>query len=409
MKYKEGFSAELVLRLLSMTDAKTVLDPFSGIGTTPLVASSLGMGSIGIDIMPVGNMTARAIVATTNDVKPERLSAAFGDMLGRLRTGRANIPFGHVRITERAFPPETETELARARAFIGSIRDPDVRLVMDFACMSVLEDVSYTRKDGQFLRWDRRSGRQVAGKMHKGSLPTLADALAGRMDEILTDMPYLRKTYGGPRPDIRTGSCLTALKDTRSCSIDAVVTSPPYANRYDYTRTYALELAWLGYDRCGFGRLRQEMLSSTVENKPKDGTLGKAYGDSTLPAESYRMAAGNPTVSNILRSLRRDVGMLNNPQVIRLVENYFAEMALVIKELGRVVRPGGDVFMVNDNVRYNGEEVPVDIILSEFAESSGFRCESIRTLARGKGNSSQQMGRFGRRELRKGIYHWRRL
>jgi len=45
------------------------------------------------------------------------------------------------------------------------------------------------------------------------------------------------------------------------------MTSPPYCNRYDYTRTYALELALLGIDEQGLLRLRQEMLSCTVENR----------------------------------------------------------------------------------------------------------------------------------------------
>ena len=62
--------------------------------------------------------------------------------------------------------------------------------------------------------------------------------------------------------------------------------------------------------------------------------------------------------------------------------------------------------MVNDNVQYHGEEVPVDLILSDYAEQSGFRCENIWTLPRGKGNSSQQMKRFGRREIRKCVYKW---
>ena len=47
-------------------------------------------------------------------------------------------------------------------------------------------------------------------------------------------------------------------------SYDAVVTSPPYCNRYDYTRTYALELALLGIGEEEISRLRQEMLSCTV-------------------------------------------------------------------------------------------------------------------------------------------------
>ena len=76
--------------------------------------------------------------------------------------------------------------------------------------------------------------------------------------------------------------------------------------------------------------------------------------------------------------------------------------------LGPLVR-GGRVFMINDNVCYHGEEVPVDLILSYFAEQYGFRCRAIWTLPRGKGNSSQQMGRFGRREIRKCVYDWEKI
>ena len=50
----------------------------------------------------------------------------------------------------------------------------------------------------------------------------------------------------------------------------------------------------------------------------------------------------------------------------------------------------------------------MDLILSDFAEQCGFRCDSIWTLNRGKGNSSQQMGKFGRQELRKCVYLWRK-
>lgn len=62
--------------------------------------------------------------------------------------------------------------------------------------------------------------------------------------------------------------------------------------------------------------------------------------------------------------------------------------------------------MVNDNVRYGGEEIPVDLILSDFAENIGFKINKIWILPTGKGNSSQQMGKHGRSELRKCVYIW---
>lgn len=89
-----------------------------------------------------------------------------------------------------------------------------------------------------------------------------------------------------------------------------------------------------------------------------------------------------------------------------MIRNYFYEMCFVIYELARVLKPGGVIAMVNDNVQYAGEEVPVDIILSDIAESFGLNTKHIWTLGRGKGNSSQQMGNHGRSELRKCIYVW---
>lgn len=229
-------------------------------------------------------------------------------------------------------------------------------------------------------------------------MPSFHDAFRQKIKDILHDMPLLKSEYTGPSPVIKTVSCLEALKDMPDSSVDTVVTSPPYVNRYDYTRTYALELAYLGYDQSGFSSLRQAMLTATVENCPKG----------CITTEALDIAGKNKTLQNVLRRLGRQKKDLNNPNIIRMVENYFVEMAVVISELGRIVRHGGNVFMVNDNVRYHGIVVPVDIILSEFAERAGFGCHSIRALPRGKGNSSQQMGRFGRMEVRKCVYRWTR-
>ena len=280
--------------------------------------------------------------------------------------------------------------------------------MLNLACMSVLESISYTRKDGQYLRWDYRSGRKLRARIHKGPILPLLDALETRLAEISEDIEPLKEEFGKGVPEFITGSSLDRLRLLPNSSFDMVITSPPYANRYDYTRTYALELAWLGYDQEAFSALRQSMLSATVENKPKLELLKTAYDGSDLLDTATRLYKNQSAIHEVLAILKARVKELSNPHVIRLIEGYFLEMAIVIAELGRLVRPGGTVIMVNDNVQYHGEEVPVDLILSDYAEQSGFTCTHIWTLPRGKGNSSQQMGRFGRRELRKCVYRWLR-
>ena len=60
VKYKEGFSAELVRDALRVADGP-VLDPFAGIGTTALVAGGSDRRATAFEIMPVGARTAAAI------------------------------------------------------------------------------------------------------------------------------------------------------------------------------------------------------------------------------------------------------------------------------------------------------------------------------------------------------------
>ena len=91
-----------------------------------------------------------------------------------------------------------------------------------------------------------------------------------------------------------------------------------------------------------------------------------------------------------------------------MVRGYFYEMACVIAESARVLKKGAPLIMVNDNVRYAGASISVDIILSELAEHLGFDVEHILVLPNGKGNSSQQMGAHGREPLRKCVYIWRK-
>ncbi len=190
-------------------------------------------------------------------------------------------------------------------------------------------------------------------------------------------------------------------------SFDGLITSPPYCNRYDYTRTYALELAILGVDNELIKTIRQAMLSCTVENREKED-LQEKFG-SRLYERAMNAFESQVLLQLILYHLEQcgKKGLLNNVGIPRMIRNYFKEMALVIFDCARLLKPDAPLVMVNDNVRYHGVHIPVDLILSDMAEMAGFQVERIWVLSKGKGNSSQQMGVHGREEVRKGVYVWR--
>lgn len=233
----------------------------------------------------------------------------------------------------------------------------------------------------------------------KGEILHFNDAMTGKLEEIISDVKgnTADTLFDFSRPPIQKGnlsiiggSCLLELPHIEKNSIDLVITSPPYCNRYDYTRTYALELAMLGIDETGLLKLRQEMLSCTVENREKD-----LLGLHSAWAYPVSVCDNHELLQQILEYLyaKKENKTLNNNGIPRMVKGYFYEMACVIYELYRILAPGGEIVMVNDNVRYAG---------------AGISVEEISILPIGKGNSSQQMGAHGREPLRKCVYIWRK-
>lgn len=415
-KYKEAFSASLVEYLFDKYGlaAGRILDPFAGSGTALFAASALGLDADGIELLPIGQQ----IIATK-----QLLDSEFtADDLARLRawssgriweTSDLGIALSELRITQGAYPASTRCALEQ---YLGACAQepPRVQAVLRFALLCVLESISYTRKDGQYLRWDYRSGRTQGNKpFDKGQILDFAEAICGKIDEIASDLqPTTRQpelfTAEGKQGAIRLydGSCLDLMPALPAATYDGIMTSPPYCNRYDYTRTYALELALLGTDERGISALRQEMLSCTVENRAKDLLQINPHWHKAMA-----VADSQPLLQSILAYLadQRNQGLLNNNGIPRMIRGYFYEMACVIQECARVLKPDALLFMVNDNVRYAGARISVDMILSDFAEKLGFSVENILVLPGVKGNSSQQMGEHGREPLRKCVYVWRKL
>jgi len=280
-KFREGFSASLIRYVIAKAGINKgrILDPFAGGGTTLVVAAELGLDAVGIELLPSSAEIIRVRSEVLNADKSWLAKQIRRIVIERKWTQPGTRqPFSHLRITENAFPEENERQLERFLFEAGSETSALLSSLLRFAAMCVLEEISFTRKDGQYLRWDHRSGRGFGTKcFDKGKIQSFDEAIREKLDQIADDIegreaqpslfsPELKAPNPG-KIELRLGSCLDIVPKMEPNSIDGLVTSPPYCNRYDYTRTYALELAMLGTGEDRIRELRQTMLLYAPEQK----------------------------------------------------------------------------------------------------------------------------------------------
>jgi site-specific DNA-methyltransferase (cytosine-N4-specific) len=386
-RYKEAFSFELVKTILqefSASSSSYVFDPFCGMGTTLLAAMSQRIPSLGIDLLPVAVFIAKTIPLFLQLPEKQNLEKVVKTIIAKSQNSPPAKIAEEVKIIKLAFDPDTLLELRKIKSAIDELASP-LREIFTLLFLSILEDVSYTSKDGQFLRL----------KPDK-KIPPPGKELERKAQEAQMDLSRARNFFRLNQKQIKRYSPKVYQADTRDLSRipfqrepDIIITSPPYANRYDYTRSYALELCF--HFIRNFEELkdiRNQILRSHIESK---------ITEKDLPP--------HPAVQEIISALCEKE--LNNPKIPDLLIGYFCDMASALKQWSEVLAQGAKVALVVDNVRFEGEMVPVDLILSDLAEQSGFEVQKI-IIARYKGNSSQQMKKYGRKPVRESILLWRK-
>lgn len=382
-RYKEAFAFHFVeefIARLGLGEKDYLFDPFCGMGTTLLAASQKGISAIGVDRLPVAVFVSQTLPLFYT-LQPGQVEKTFEELRAKVREAPPAPVALDVAIMKVAFPPDTLLMLRKWKTVIDELAPPlrDVFLLLFF---SILEPCSFTSKDGQFLRLVRN--KKVASP---------EEALQRKVSEAEQDIQLVRrlKWDRALQPTAYLGDARDLSDIPFERQPTAILTSPPYANRYDYTRTYALELCFhFVRNFAELKAIRFSILRSHIESK----------------VEAHEQPS-HPAVRELVDILRKKGKALNNPRIPDMLTGYFVDMEKVIREWARILAPGAKVAMVVDNVRFEGEMLPVDLVLSEMAEKAGFQVEQI-IVARYKGNSSQQMGKYGRVPVRESIVLWRK-
>lgn len=143
-------------------------------------------------------------------------------------------------------------------------------------------------------------------------------------------------------------------------SIDLIVTSPPYANALDYMRAHKFSLCWLGYPVKALAMHRSQYIG----------------------AERWTDGEGVPTPADVAAT----VGLVarKDPQRGRVLQRYFRDMGLAIREMRRVLRSGRAAVIVAGPSTVRGVAVPTHQHLAAIGEQAGFQVVGMarRNLSR---------------------------
>lgn len=377
--FKHSYSKKLVEELVKdflLPKGSWVLDPFSGGGTTLLACKELGINARGLDILPFSVFLSNV---KTRSYQPKELT----EHLSIFSTQRPSAPkendsLPDIGIVDLAFSDSVKKELLKIRQQIGSIKNTKVRDFYMLGLLSILESVSNTAKAGGFLR--------VTNK--KISASRVYPAFLDRVGKMISDVEKFNANLKHFKSDV-----VTEIGDARDFSFnrkfDAIITSPPYPNRHDYTRIYALELI-LNFvqNNTELKKIRYDTLRSHVEARKR------------FEVAQYKQPVA---VDRIIARIKKEG--TNNSKVLEMIEGYFEDMYLVLCQMKKSLKKGGKIALVVSNVRFSGVNVPVDRILAQLGEQAGLSTSSVIT-ARYRGNSAQQMETFKRKPSRESIVVW---
>lgn len=380
--YLQGFSSALVeylLRYFKATTDSIVLDPWTGVGTTNVVCNLLNIQSYGIDISPLAVFISK-VKCSILPIEDEILK-----LLLRLKIQVAeeeqDINFSSInQFVIKALPPQILRDAYNLRKHILRIENEKNRDFLLFALISSLNNLSHIQKDGAHYRFRSSTIASDVWQTFEYQVYKMLKY------ESLEDIKLYTVKNTLNLAEIMMGDSRKLPLD--DCSIDFVITSPPYLNRDNYIAQNKLELLFGDFVKSykGYRDLTFNTLRSHVEAKPLH----------------FNKSTNYVFINHYIHELLSRKHLLNNNKVIEMIEGYFVDMDLSFQELSRVVKPGGQIAIVVSNSSWAGVHIEVDKILSEIGALHGLIAREI-WVTRFKLNSAQQIVKYGKTFIRESI------
>jgi len=219
-----------------------VLDPFCGSGTTLVEAKLTGRLSIGLDINPISILTSKcktiSLTKSQFSLINKTVEKIYDDFNLHAKEGKKSNYYHIPKIynLDLWFQKNVQIELGIIKKNVEFLRDEKVKNFLLTAFSSIITPVSNQISDTKYasIKKDIMTGETI-----------------NKFTQKVSSMKRRLKEFSEKAHDVQCkiyNCSATSMKPIGDSKIDLIVTSPPYANTYDYYLYHRHRMEWLEYD-----------------------------------------------------------------------------------------------------------------------------------------------------------------
>jgi DNA modification methylase len=369
-RFTAGFSAVWVNQLLKKEKGNKrtrIIDPFAGSGTVLIESEFENMEAIGIEAHPYIYRIAKAKLNWYFD--PEKFKRASLFFLQQAKK-RASSEFEYPKLITTCFPAEILKKLdALKQTFFSTETEEELKDFFWFLITSILRITSPVgTAQWQYIQPGKSKSKVID--------PFIA--FESKVYEMYSDMRNIQNNVPLFKKAKIFNEDARAIESISDGWGDLVITSPPYANNYDYADAMRLEMTFWG-DIKGWGDLqdnvRNKLVRACTQHVSKlNGQIDEIISSSELnPIKSELV-----NVFEALKIERLKHGGKKNYHF--MIAAYFKDLSDVFLSLRRVTNNNSLLcFVIGDSAPY-GIHVPVEKWLGELALGAGFSGYSFEKL-----------------------------
>src|SRR2546425_846464 len=373
------------LQRFKVTADAVVLDPFCGTGTTLVECKKLGIPSVGIEANPMPCFATRVKVDWKADADTllkhakgiaaaacKRLTVSGLEEYQNLPLFRAGKPKNNSHDLRR-LPHQAEellltdsispVPLHRTLVLLDAIQEAKHDLFTPYERLALAKALVFEISNLEF-------GPEVG----VGSAKSDAPAVTFWLDALETMAEDLQRVtnHNAVRATVHQADSRNIFNLLRPNSIDAVVTSPPYPNEKDYTRTTRLESVLLGFirNKQELRALKQDLLRSNTRG------VYKSDRDDLLVADHGEIQG----IADAIEKRRIELGKTSGFERLyaRVTRLYFGGMVKHLRDLRPILRPGAQLaYVVGDQASYLRVMIRTGKLLADIADSLGYEVVDI--------------------------------